>query len=150
MSRKELPFSQANIAPFDLEAFVQEAAQLGQRALEAFAIPFPKAPDRWLSHDQCRPRPIECTAEGEVEGGRSWLIGSTLDVSFTRSLLPPTMPQKAATATIRPAPASWRWPAGGIATPTMPDAVRICASRRKAAVIERSPVFTMPCRERTI
>lgn len=89
MSRKELPFSQENIAPFDLEAFVQEAAKLNQRALEAFTLPFPKAPDRWLSHYQFRPRPIEFTAEGEVEGGLSGLIGSTIDLSFTRSLFAP-------------------------------------------------------------
>jgi len=89
MSRKELPLPQEHIAPFDLEAFVKEAATLNQRTLEAFTLPFPKAPDRWLSHYYFRPHPIEFTAEGEVEGGLSWLIGSTIDVSFTRSLFAP-------------------------------------------------------------
>ena len=89
MSRKELPLRQEHIAPFDLETFVQEATTLNQRILEVFVLPFPKAPDRWLSHYQFRPRPIEFTAEGEVEGGLSWLIGSTIDMSFTRSLFAP-------------------------------------------------------------
>jgi hypothetical protein len=89
MSRTKLPLRQERIAPFDLEAFVKEAAELNQRTLEAFTLPFPKAPNRWLSHYQFRPRPIEFTAEGEVEGGLSWLMGSTIDVSFTRSLFAP-------------------------------------------------------------
>jgi hypothetical protein len=89
MSRKELSFSQEHIAPFDLEAFVNEAAKLNQRTRETFTLPFPKAPDRWLSHYQFRPRPLEFTAVGEVEGGLSWLIGSTIDVSFTRALFAP-------------------------------------------------------------
>ena len=89
MSRTKLLLLQERIAPFDLEAFVKEAAELNQRTLEAYTLPFPKAPDRWLSHYQFQPRPIEFTAEGEVEGGLSWLMGSTLDVSFTRSLFAP-------------------------------------------------------------
>ena len=89
MSRTKLPLSQEHIAPFDLETFVNEAATLNQRALETFTRPFPKAPDRWLSHDQFRPRPIEFTAAGEVEGGLSWLIGATIDLRFTRALFAP-------------------------------------------------------------
>ena len=89
MSRTKLPLSQERIAPFDLEAFVTEASQLNQRALESFTLPFPKAPDRWLSHYQFRPRPIEFTAAGEVEGGLSWLLGATIDLSFTRALFAP-------------------------------------------------------------
>jgi hypothetical protein len=89
MSRKTLPLPQEHIAPFDLETFVKEAAQLNQHTLESFTLPFPKAPERWLSHYQFRPHPIEFTAEGEVEGGLSWLIGSTIDLSFTRSLFAP-------------------------------------------------------------
>ena len=89
MNRTKLPLLQERIALFDLEAFVKEAAALNQRTLEAFTLPFPKAPDRWLSHYQFRPRPIEFTVEGEVEGGLSWLMGSTIDVSFTRSLFAP-------------------------------------------------------------
>lgn len=89
MSRKELPLPPEHIAPFDLEAFVKEAATLNQSTLEAFIIPFPKAPDRWLSHYQFRPRPLDFTAEGDVEGGLSWLIGATIDLRFTRSLFAP-------------------------------------------------------------
>jgi hypothetical protein len=29
------------------------------------------------------------TSEGDVEGGRSWLIGVTMDCSFTRSICAP-------------------------------------------------------------
>lgn len=89
MSRKELPLSQERIAPFDLEAFVQAAATLNQRVLDAFTTPFPKAPHRWLSHYHFRPRPIEFTAAGEVEGGLSWLLGAAIDLSFTRALFAP-------------------------------------------------------------
>jgi hypothetical protein len=89
MSRKELPVPQEHIAPFDLETFVKEAATLNQRTLEAFTLPFPKAPNRWLSHYQFKLRPIEFTPEGEVEGGLSWLIGATIDMSFTRALFAP-------------------------------------------------------------
>jgi hypothetical protein len=90
MSRTTLPLSQERIAPFDLETFVNKAAQVNQRTLEAFTLPFPKAPHRWLSHYQFRPRPIEFTAEGEVEGGLSWLLGATIDLSFTRALFAPS------------------------------------------------------------
>jgi hypothetical protein len=89
MSRTTLPLPQERIAPFDLEAFVNAAATLNQRTLEAFTLPFPKAPDRWMSHYHFRPRPIEFTAEGEVEGGVSWLLGATIDLSFTRALFAP-------------------------------------------------------------
>ena len=89
MSRTKLPLPQERIAPFDLEAFVNEATILNQSTLEAFTTPFPKGPDRWLSHYQFKPRPIEFTAEGEVEGGLSWLIGATIDLSFTRALFAP-------------------------------------------------------------
>jgi hypothetical protein len=89
MSGKELAVPQEPIAPFDLETFVKEAATLNQRTLEAFTLPFPKSPNRWLSHDQFKPRPIEFTPEGAVEGGLSWLIGTTIDVSFTRAPFAP-------------------------------------------------------------
>jgi hypothetical protein len=72
MSRMELPFSPEHIAAFDSEVFVQEAVRLNQRTSEAVTLPFPKAPDRWLSHYQFRPRRLEFTAEGEVGGGLSW------------------------------------------------------------------------------
>jgi hypothetical protein len=89
MSRTKLPLSQERIAPFDLETCVNEAVTLNQRTLEDFTTPFPKDPDRWLSHYHFKPRPIEFTAGGEVEGGRSWLLGSTIDLSFTRALFAP-------------------------------------------------------------
>lgn len=57
MSRKELPLSQEQIAPFDLEAFVHQAAELNQRNAETVTTPFPKAPHRWLSHSQFHPSP---------------------------------------------------------------------------------------------
>ena len=89
MSRTKLPLSQERIAPFDLEAFVHAAATLNQHTLETFTTPFPKGPERWLSHYHFQPRPIEFTAEGEVEGGLSWLLGATVDLSFTRALFAP-------------------------------------------------------------
>ena len=89
MNRTNLPLLEQSIAPFDLETFVKEAATLNQSTLEAFTLPFPKAPDRWLSHYQFRPRPVGFTVEGEVEGGLSWLIGATIDLRFTRSLFAP-------------------------------------------------------------
>jgi hypothetical protein len=89
MSRTELLLSQEHLRPFDLEMFVHEAATLNQRTLETYTRPFPKAPERWLSHYHFRPRPIEYTAQGEVEGGLSWLLGATIDLSFTRALCAP-------------------------------------------------------------
>ena len=68
---------------------MNEAAKLNHRTSATFTTPFPKAPTRWLSHDRFQPRPIEFTAEGEVEGGLSWLLGATIDRSFTRALLAP-------------------------------------------------------------
>jgi hypothetical protein len=89
MSRTTLPLSQERIAPFDLEAFVRAAATLNQGTSETFTTPVPKAPARWLSHDQFQPCPIEFTAAGEVEGGLRWLIGATIDRHFTRALFAP-------------------------------------------------------------
>jgi hypothetical protein len=89
MCRTTLPLPQERIAPFDLEAFVHAAAILNQRTLETYTRPFPKAPSRWLSHDHFRPRAIEFTAEGEVEGDLRWLVGATIALSFTRALLAP-------------------------------------------------------------
>jgi hypothetical protein len=90
MSRKELPLSHETIAPFDLEAFVNQATALNQRNAETITTPFPKAPHRWLSHYQFIPRPIAFTAEGEVEGDLSGLLGAVIDFSFTRSLCAPS------------------------------------------------------------
>jgi hypothetical protein len=60
-----------------------------QKHLEAWTTPFPKAPSRWLSHYQFTPRPIALTRQGDVDGGLSWLIGATIDFSFTRPLCAP-------------------------------------------------------------
>jgi hypothetical protein len=89
MSRTKLPLSPEHLRPFDLETFVNEAARLNRRTVEAYTQPFPKAPKRWLSHYHFRPRPIQFTAEGEVEGGLSWLLGATIDRRFTRALFAP-------------------------------------------------------------
>jgi hypothetical protein len=51
--------------------------------------PFPKAPGRWLSHYEFIPQTIEFTPQGDVDGGLSWLVGATLDFSFTRALCAP-------------------------------------------------------------
>jgi hypothetical protein len=86
MSRKRIPVSHEQLTPFDLEAFVAHPAELNQRHCEAFIIPFPKAPSRWLSHYHFTPRPITFPDEGEIEGGLRWRIGATFDFSFTRSI----------------------------------------------------------------
>jgi hypothetical protein len=90
MSRNMLPLSPPQLTSFALETFMTQAAALNQRHAETYTTPFPKAPTRWLSHDNSRPRPIAFTSEGEVEGGRSWLIGATIDLRFTRSLFAPS------------------------------------------------------------
>jgi hypothetical protein len=59
-------------------------------ALEAFSTPFPKAPGRWRSHDHFTPRPLALTAQGDVDGGLSWLVGATIDFGFTRAICAPT------------------------------------------------------------
>jgi hypothetical protein len=111
MSRKELPLIREKIVPFDLEAFVHQATALNQRNAEMVTTPFPKAPHRWLSHYQCTPRPITFTAEGEVEGGLSGLLGAVIDFPSASPGLsvPPRIPLKVATATTQPASASSRW-----------------------------------------
>ena len=89
MSRKERLVPQEHLRPFDLETCVHEAATLNQRTVETYTRPFPKAPERWRAHDYCRPRPIELTAEGEVEGGLRGLLGATIDLRCTRALCAP-------------------------------------------------------------
>ena len=89
MSRPILSLSHEHLTSFDLEAFVVHAEALNQHHLEACPTPFPKAPSRWLSHYQFTPRPIALTHAGEVEGGLSWLVGATIDFSFTRSICAP-------------------------------------------------------------
>ena len=89
MSRHIISLSDAQRTSFDLEAFVTHADALNQRHREAFTGPFPKAPSRWLSHYHYTPRPLSLTQEGDVEGGLSWLVGATIDFSFTRSICAP-------------------------------------------------------------
>ncbi len=90
MSRHMRPLSPQQLTSFDLETCMTHAAALHQRNAETYPTPFPKAPTRWLSHDHSRPRPLALTSEGEVEGGRRWLSGATIDVRFTRALCAPS------------------------------------------------------------
>jgi len=89
MSRHILFLSHAQLTSFDLEAFVTQAEALNQQQRETFTMRFPKVPSRWLSHYAFTPRPIGLTREGDVEGGLSWLVGTTIDFSFTRSICAP-------------------------------------------------------------
>jgi hypothetical protein len=89
MSRHILSLSHEQLAAFDLDAFVTHADALNQRHREAFTTPFPKASRRWLSHYSFVSRSMTLTSEGDVEGGLSWLVGTTIDFSFTRSLCAP-------------------------------------------------------------
>jgi hypothetical protein len=89
MSRHILSLCHEQLTSYDLDAFVAHANALNQRNREVFTTPFPKAPSRWLSHYAFTPRPIGLTREGDVEGGLSWLVGATIDFSFTRSLCAP-------------------------------------------------------------
>ena len=89
MSRHILSLSHEQLAAFDLDAFVTYADALNQRHREAFTTPFPKAPSRWLSHYHFVSRSMTLTSEGDVEGGLSWLVGATIDFSFTRSICAP-------------------------------------------------------------
>jgi hypothetical protein len=90
MSRHILSLSHEQLTSFDLDAFVAHAEALNQHHRQACTTPFPKAPSRWLSHYQFVPRPVTFTAEDDVDGGLSWLVGATLDFSFTRSLCAPS------------------------------------------------------------
>jgi hypothetical protein len=89
MSRHILPLSPDQLTAFDLDALVAHAERLNQRNRETFTKAFPKAPSRWLSHYHFCPQAIEFTSEGHVDGGLSWLVGTTIDFSFTRSLCAP-------------------------------------------------------------
>ena len=90
MSRQILSLSHDQLTAFDLEAFVTHAEALNQQNRDTFTTPFSKAPSRWLSHYAFTPHPIELTSQGDVDGGLSWLVGTTLDFSFTRSLCAPS------------------------------------------------------------
>ena len=90
MSRHILSLSRVQLTAFDLDAFVTHAEVLNQQNRDTFTTPFPKDPRRWLSHYHFTPHPIALTSQGDVDGGLSWLVGSTLDFSFTRSLCAPS------------------------------------------------------------
>jgi len=86
MSRHILSLSPEQLTAFDLDAFVAHAERLNQHHRETFTTTFPKAPSRWLSHYEFTPHALEFTSEGDIDGGLSWLVGATLDFSFTRAL----------------------------------------------------------------
>ena len=86
MSRSMLALPPEQLTPFDLDAFIAHAEALNQHNRETFTTPFPTAANRWLSHYAFTPHPLALTSQGEVDGGLSWLVGVTLDFSFTRSL----------------------------------------------------------------
>src|SRR5262244_2051798 len=90
MSRSMLALSPDQLTAFDLDAFVAHAQALNQQNRNTFTTPFPKASSRWLSHYEFTPHPIEFPSQGDVDGGLSWLVGTTLDFSFTRSLCAPS------------------------------------------------------------
>ena len=84
-----LSLSPDQLTAFDLDAFVVHAEALNQHNRNTFTTPFPKDPSRWLSHYAFTPHPIAFTSQGDVDGGLSWLVGATLDFSFTRALCAP-------------------------------------------------------------
>jgi hypothetical protein len=89
MSRHILSLSHEQLTAFDLDAFVAHAEALNQHNRETFSTPFPKAPSRWISRYEFTPHAMEFTSGGDVDGGLSWLVGATLDFSFTRALCAP-------------------------------------------------------------
>jgi hypothetical protein len=89
MSRHILSLSDEQLTTFDLDALIAQAEVLNQHNREAFTTPFPKAPSRWLSYYEFIPRTIEFTSQGDIDGGLSWLVGATVDFSFTRALCAP-------------------------------------------------------------
>jgi hypothetical protein len=89
MGRHILSLSHEQLTACDLDAFVAHAEALNQHNRETFSTPFPKAPSRWISRYEFTPHAIEFTSGGDVDGGLSWLVGATLDFSFTRALCAP-------------------------------------------------------------
>jgi hypothetical protein len=89
MSRHMLSLSPDQRTAFDLDAFVAHAEALNQHNRNTFTTRFPKDPSRWLSHYAFTPHPMAFTSQGDVDGGLSWLVGATLDFSFTRALCAP-------------------------------------------------------------
>jgi hypothetical protein len=88
MSRSIVSLPPEQLTPFDLDAFIAHADALNEQNRQTFTAPFPKASSRWLSHYKFTPQSIAFTSQGDVDGGFSWLVGVTLDLSFTRSLCP--------------------------------------------------------------
>jgi hypothetical protein len=86
MSRSIVSLPPEQLTPFDLDAFIAHADALNEQNRQTFTAPFPKASSRWLSHYKFTPQSIAFTSQGDVDGGFSWLVGVTLDLSFTRSL----------------------------------------------------------------
>lgn len=86
MSRSILALCPDQLTPCDLDALIAHAKALNERTRQTFTTPFPKAASRWLSHYEFTPHPIALTSQGDVDGGLSWLVGATLDLSFTRAL----------------------------------------------------------------
>jgi hypothetical protein len=86
MSRSILSLPPEPLTPFDLDALIAHAEALNEQNRPTLTTPFPKASSRWLSHYEFAPHPIAFTSQGDVDGGLSWLVGSTLDLSFTRAL----------------------------------------------------------------
>jgi hypothetical protein len=77
MSRSILSLPLEHLTSFDLDAFIAHAEALNEQNRQTFTTPFPKASSRWLSHDEFTPHPIVFTSQGDVDGGLSWLVGST-------------------------------------------------------------------------
>src|SRR6266700_6093824 len=89
MSRHILSLSPEQLTAFDLDAFVARAELLNQHNRNTFTAPFPKTLSRWLSLYQFTSQAIEFTSQDDIDGGLSWLVGATVDFSFTRALCAP-------------------------------------------------------------
>lgn len=90
MRRPMLLLSHERLTAFDLDAFVAQAEVCNQHNRDPCTTPLPKAPSRGLSHAHCTPHSLAFTTAGEVDGGLSWLVGTTLDCSFPRSFWAPS------------------------------------------------------------
>ena len=94
MSRKELPLPQEHIAPFDLEAFVNEAAKLNQRTRRPSPSPSRRPPTAGCRTTTSGRARSSSRLQGEVEGGLSWLIGATIDLQLHPRPLCPLLFQR--------------------------------------------------------
>ena len=89
MSRSIVSLPTEQLTPFALDAFIAQAEVLNEQNRQTFTTPFPKASSGWLSHYEFTPYPIVFTSQGDVDGSLTWLVGATLDLSFTRALCAP-------------------------------------------------------------